>query len=105
MNLSDEGASTRFVIRDRDAKFSRSFDDVFASEGIRVVRTPIRAANANAFAERWVETLRADCLDWQLILGSRHLDRVLRTLREALQPEEAASRASALGSRDCCAGP
>lgn len=79
MDLSDEGASTRFLIRDRDAKFSRSFDDVFASEGIRVVRTPIRAPNANAFAERWVETLRADCLDWTLIFGPRHLDRVLRT--------------------------
>ncbi len=67
----------RLLIRDRDAKFSRSFGDVFASEGIRIVRTPIRAPNA--FAERWVETLRADCLDWQLILGSWHLDRVLRT--------------------------
>ena len=69
MSLSDEGASIKFLIRDRDAKFSRSFDDVFASEGIRVIRTPIRAPNANAFAERWVETLRADCLDWLLILG------------------------------------
>src|SRR5450759_3446429 len=82
MCLSDEGASVKFLIRDRDAKFSRSFDDVFASEGIRVIRTPIRAPNANAFAERWVETLRADCLDWLLILGPRHLDRVLRTYVE-----------------------
>src|SRR5674476_506380 len=82
MCLSDEGASVKFLIRDRDAKFSRSFDDVFASEGIRVIRTPIRAPNANAFAERWVETLRADCLDWLLIFGPRHLDRVLRTYVE-----------------------
>src|SRR5665647_2139289 len=59
MSRSDECASIRFLIRDRDAKFSRSFEDVFASEGIRVIRTPIRAPNANAFAERWVETLRA----------------------------------------------
>ena len=82
MCLSDEGASTKFLIRDRDAKFSRSFDDVFASEGIRVICTPIRAPNANAFAERWVETVRADCLDWLLIVGPRHLDRVLRTYVE-----------------------
>ena len=82
MNLSDEGAITKFLIRDRDAKFSRSCDDVLASEGIRVICTPIRAPNANAFAERWVETLRADCLDWTLILGPRHLDRVLRTYVE-----------------------
>src|SRR5450759_3657744 len=82
MCLSDEGASVKFLIRDRDAKFSRSFDDVLASEGVRVIRTPIRAPNANAFAERWVETLRPDCLDWLLILGPRHLDRVLRTYVE-----------------------
>jgi putative transposase len=78
MSLADEGAQFRFLIRDRDAKSPRSFDEVFASEGIRVIRTPIRAPNANAFAERWVETLRTECLDWLLILGPRHLDRVLR---------------------------
>ncbi len=79
MSLSDEGASISFLVRDHDAKFSRSFDCVFASEGVRVMRTPIRAPNANAFAERWIETLRADCLDSMLILGPRHLDRVLWT--------------------------
>ena len=78
MSLADEGTQMRFLIRDRDAKCCHSFDDVFASEGIRVIRTPIRAPNANAFAERWVETLRAECLDWLLILGPRNLDRVLR---------------------------
>jgi putative transposase len=82
MSLADEGRMVKFLIRDRDAKFSRSFDDVFAFEGIRVIRTPIRAPNANAFAERWIETLRADCLDWTLIVGPRHLDRVLRTYVE-----------------------
>ena len=79
MSLSDEDANMQFLIRDRDAKFSRSFDDVFAGEGIRVICTPIRAPNANAFAERWVETLRADCLDWTLVLGPRQLDRVLQS--------------------------
>jgi transposase InsO family protein len=82
MGLADEGRPIRLLIRDRDAKFCRSFDDVFASQGIRVIQTPIRAPNANAFAERWIETLRAECLDWLLILGPRHLDRVLRTYVE-----------------------
>jgi putative transposase len=80
--LDERDEPVRLLIRDGDAKFSRSFDDVFATERIRVVRTPIRAPNANAFAERWVETVRADCLDWLLILGPRHLDRVLRTYVE-----------------------
>jgi putative transposase len=78
MSLAEEGTQIGFLIRDRDVKFSPSFDDVFVSEGIRVIRTPIRAPNANAFAERWIETLRAECLDWLLILGPRHLDRILR---------------------------
>jgi putative transposase len=78
MSLADEDTQVGFLSRDRDAKFSRSFDAVFGSEGIRVIRTPIRAPNANAFAERWRETLRAECLDWLLILGPRELDRILR---------------------------
>ena len=78
MSLAEEGTQIGFLIRERDAKFSRSFDDVCVSEGIRVTRTPIRAPNANAFGERWIETLRAECLDWLLILGPRHLDRILR---------------------------
>ena len=68
----------RFLIRDRDTKFSRSFDEVLRSEGMRVIRTPIRAPNANAHAERVIETIRAECLDWTLIWGRRHLDRTLR---------------------------
>ena len=77
MRLADEGTQIAFLIRDRDAKFSRSFDDVFVSEGIRVTRTPIRAPNANAFAERWVRTVREELLDWTLVLGRRHLDGLL----------------------------
>lgn len=79
MALADEGLQMKFLIRDRDAKFSRAFDEVFHTQGMRVIRTPIRAPNANAYAERWVETVRAECLDWLLIFGPRHLDRVLRT--------------------------
>ena len=69
----------RFLIRDRDTKFSRSFDTVLRSEGMRIIRTPIQAPNANAYAERVIETLRAECLDGTLIWGRGHLDRTLRT--------------------------
>ena len=72
----------RFLVHDRDAKFCRAFDDIFRSEKITVIRTPIQAPNANAHAERWVRTLRADCLDWILILGRRHLEHVLRIYRQ-----------------------
>jgi putative transposase len=67
----------RFLVRDRDSKFTRVFDDVFTSDGTQVIRTPIQAPNANAFAERWVRTVRQECLDWMLIWGRRHLERVL----------------------------
>jgi transposase InsO family protein len=76
-NLADEGRSFRFVIRDRDAKFTTSFDAVFAGDGARVIMTPIRAPRENAFAERWVRTVRHECLDWILILGRRHLHKVV----------------------------
>ncbi len=77
MQFGDE-QRFRFLVRDRDSKFSHAFDEVFQTEGIRVIRTPVRAPNANAHAERWVRTLRADCLDRILIVGRRHLERVLR---------------------------
>ena len=74
----DEGAEpVRFLIHDRDAKFSGPFEEVFRIEGIRIIRTPVRSPKANAFAERAVKTLRHEVLDWTLILGRRHLDRVL----------------------------
>jgi putative transposase len=72
----------RFLVHDRDSKFSHAFDEVFRTEGIRVIRTPVQAPNANAHAERWVRTVRTDCLDRILILGRRHLEHVLRVYRQ-----------------------
>jgi putative transposase len=68
----------RFLIHDRDSKFTASFDEVFRSEGIKVIHTPVQAPKANAYAERFVRTVRNECLDWLLILGRRHLEHVLR---------------------------
>jgi len=68
----------RLLIHDRDTKFGGGFDEVFRSEGIKVIRTPVRAPNANAYAERWVRTVRVDCLDRILIVGRRHLECVVR---------------------------
>ena len=59
-------------------KFCRSFDDVFSSEGGKVLVTPVQAPKANAYAERWVRTVRAECLDWLLVVGRSHLEQVLR---------------------------
>jgi len=67
----------RFLIRDRDTKFSGAFDEVFRSEGLRVIRTPVQAPRANAYAERFVGTVRRECLDWILIVGRCHLARAL----------------------------
>jgi transposase InsO family protein len=77
--LDDQGRAIRFIVRDRDAKFVGPFDEVWRSTGARVVRTPVRSPRVNAFAERFVRTTRAECLDWVLIRGERHLERTLRT--------------------------
>src|SRR5439155_9764570 len=79
-NLSFTGLfeRMRFLVHDRDSKFAAAFDEVFRSEGIKVIHTPIRAPQANAYAERFVRTVRAECLDWLLILGRRYLETVLR---------------------------
>jgi transposase InsO family protein len=76
--LGERERRLRFVLRDHDAKLSRSFDDVFCAEGAKVLLTPVQAPNANAHAERWIQTVRAECLDWLLIVSRRHLAQVLR---------------------------
>jgi transposase InsO family protein len=100
MALDARASPVRFFIRDRDTNFSRGFDQVVRSEGARVIVTPIQAPNANAHAERVIETIRAECLDWTLILGRRHLDRTLRTYVEPYnrqRPHRAIRLATPLG--------
>jgi putative transposase len=78
MTLAEREQPVRFLVRDRDSKFTHGFDEVFRSEGIRVIRTPVRAPKAKAHAERWVGSLRRECLDRILILGHRQLEQVVR---------------------------
>ena len=94
----------RFLVHDRDAKFSHAFDEVFRSEGVGVIRTPVQVPNANAYAERWVRTVRADCLDRILILGRRHLEHVLRVYHRHYN-EHRPHRALRLVPPDGCDAP
>jgi putative transposase len=77
-DLADDAPRFHFLIRDRDSKFTASFDEVFRSQGIRIIKTPVRSPKANAYAERWVRTVRNECLDYLLIAGRRHAEHVLR---------------------------
>jgi transposase InsO family protein len=77
MDYADQANTVKFLIRDRDTKFTASFDAVFAAEGTRIIKSPVRAPRANAICERVMGTLRRECLDRTLILGRRHLETVL----------------------------
>jgi transposase InsO family protein len=78
-DLDEDGRRFRFLVRDRDTKFTRGFDEVFTSEGTEIIRTPVRSPRANAYAERWVQTARQECLDLTLVVSRRHLEHVLRS--------------------------
>jgi transposase InsO family protein len=78
-DIVDEGITASFLVRDRDTKYVASFDEVFRSEGAQILETPFRTPNANAYAERFVRTIRSECLDHLLIVNARHLERILRS--------------------------
>jgi putative transposase len=77
MDLGERAGQFKFLIRDRDSKFTAVFDEVLASNGVRIIKTPVRSPRANSFAERYVGTLRRECLDHLLIYGERHLRQIL----------------------------
>ncbi len=89
----------KFLLRDRDSKFSGGFDEVFRSEGVEVIRLPYRAPRANSFAERWVGTARREVLDHLLIFGRHHLTRVLE---EFIEHYHEARPHQGLGQRRPC---
>jgi transposase InsO family protein len=103
MDLEDRVGQFRFLVRDRDAKFTPAFDAVFAAERIRVLRTPVQAPRANAYAERWVGTVRRELLDRMLIFGCRQLRSVLAEYADHYnghRPHRALGQAPPLGSAE-----
>ena len=77
MDLGERAGRFRFLIRDRDSKFTTVFEEVLAGNGVRIIKTPVQSPRANSFAERYVGTLRRECLDHLLIHGEQHLRRIL----------------------------
>jgi putative transposase len=100
IEMGDRFGRFRFLIRDRDAKFTAAFDAVFAAEAIQVLRTPVRAPRANAYAQRWVGTVRREVLDRMLIFGCRQLRSVLAEYADhynSHRPHRALGQAPPLG--------
>jgi putative transposase len=76
--IEERLGNVRYLLHDRDAKFSGPFDELIRAEGVRVIKTPVQAPRANAITERWVRTVRSECLDHVLVFGRRHLEQILR---------------------------
>ena len=76
--IDEQLENVRFLLHDRDTKFSGPFDQILAEETVRSIKTPVRSPRANAVAERWVRTVRTECLDQLLVVGRRHLEQILR---------------------------
>ena len=104
--LEEDAADVRVLIHDNDSKFTPSFDTVFLSEGLHVIRTPLQAPNANAVAERWVRSVREECLDHILILSQRHLRSVLNTYIDyynTARPHQGLAQQSPITRHPTCA--
>jgi len=98
----------RFLLHDRDAKFSGPFDEIVRGEGVRVIKTPVRAPQANAIAERWVRSVRNECLDHVLVFGRSHLEQILRgyvTHYNAERPHRSVDLAPPVASREARGSP
>ncbi len=102
--IEEDLLATRFLIHDRDAKFPPAFDAVFQTVGVTSIRTPYQAPNANAFAERWIRSVREECLDHLLILNERHLQRVLSaygTYFNHARPHQGINQQCPIRMEDC----
>jgi putative transposase len=89
MNLEGQADDVKFLIRDRDTKFTAGFDAVFTAIGVRIVKSPVQAPRANAIAERWIASAHRECLDRMLITGERHLGLVLsRAIRRWIEAKQ-----------------
>jgi transposase InsO family protein len=98
----------KYLIRDHDTKFTHSFDTVFEAAGIEIVNIPYQAPNANAVAERWVRSVREECLDHLIILNEHHLRRVLQEYTRyynARRPHQGLAQDSPLGIEPVAQGP